>query len=263
MSAHSVVSPKARIGKNAKIGDFTIIHDDVVIGDDCTIESHCVIGYPNRMAEGRPLIIGARSTIRSHSVFYQGSTFGDGLNTGHGVLVREKTTAGKRLQIGTHSDIEGDAELGDWVRLHSEVHVAKHSHIGHFVWMFPRVQFTNDPFPPSHVCLGITIEDLAVVATGVLLLPGVRIGLGGFVGAGSVVRSDVPDIHCVSGDPATVFATLARFVSFEHGLSAPWPRHFRDAYPEECYPQLDEVMSRVNAAIATHRDRAVSRGTAR
>jgi len=258
MSSFTKISPGAGIGRNVEIGDFTIVHDDVVIGDGCKIDSHCVIGYPNPMAQGRPLVIGADSTIRSHSVFYQGSTFGDGLATGHGVLVRENTTAGRGLRIGSNSDIEGDAVFGDWVRLHSEVHVGKGAKIGHFVWLYPRVQFTNDPFPPSHLCLEVVIDDMAVIATGVLLMPGVRVGLGAFVGAGSVVRSDVPDIHCVTGDPARAFTTLDRFVSFEHGLKAPWPRHFRDAYPEASYARMDEVTSRVEAAMAAHRARPAS-----
>lgn len=259
MSSFAKISPRARIGRNVEIGDFTIVHDDVEIGDDCKIDSHCVIGYPNPMAQGRPLVIGPGSTIRSHAVFYQGSTFGPGLATGHGVLVRENTVAGRGFRIGSNCDIEGDAVFGDWVRLHSEVHVGKGARVGHFVWLYPRVQFTNDPFPPSHLCLEVAIDDMAVVATGVLLMPGVHVGLGAFVGAGSVVRSDVPAIHCVNGDPARVFTTLDRFVSFEHGLKAPWPRHFRDAYPEAAWPLMDEVVGRVQEAIAAHRARATGK----
>ncbi len=101
---------------------------------------------------------------------------------------------------------------------------------------FSRVQLTNDPLPPSVVECGVTIKEMAVVGTAALLLPGVTIGAGAFVAAGSVVRADVPPVHCVAGDPATVFATLEQLVHPEHGLSYPWPKHFRRGYPEEQHP---------------------------
>src|SRR4051794_24364963 len=124
------ISPAARIGLKVTIGPFTIVHDNVEIGDGTVVESHCVLGYPTRFAEGQPLVIGPGSHIRSHSVFYGGSTFGGNLVTGNAVLVRENTRAGVNLQIGSQSDIQGDCTLGDWVRLHSSVHVAKGSEIG-------------------------------------------------------------------------------------------------------------------------------------
>ena len=54
--------------------------------------------------------------IRSHSVFYQGSTFGSRLATGHRVTVREKTQAGENLRLGTLCDLQGTCVIGDYVR---------------------------------------------------------------------------------------------------------------------------------------------------
>jgi acetyltransferase-like isoleucine patch superfamily enzyme len=248
-----MISEKAKIGKNVQIGVFTVIGDNVEIGDNTVIESHCVVGYPTRLADGKPLVIGPDSLIRSHSVFYEGSIFGASLSTGHSVFVREKTVAGVYLQIGTLCDIQGDCKFGDYVKMHSNVNVGKGCTVGDLVWLYPRTQFTNDPFPPSDVCEGNHIKDLAVVGTGSILLPGITVGKGSFVGAGSVVRSDVPDIHCVSGDPARIFATLDRFISFKHGLSAPWPKHFRKGYPEESYARMDQVVEELNSLIEQHR----------
>lgn len=238
------VSSKARLGKGVDIGPFTVIHDDVEIADDVIIGSHCVIGLPTSRADG-PLRIGPGSHIRSHSVIYQGAEFGSGLVTGHGVLVREGARCGVCVQIGSRSEVEGPCNIGDYVRIHSSVHVSESSLIGDFVWLFPRVQFTNDPFPPSDVRKGVSVGDMAVVATGAVLLPGVHLGEGSFVGASSVVRKDVPDIHCVSGDPARVFATLDRFFDVELGFSYPWPKHFRRGYPEEAIGKMEEIAERI------------------
>lgn len=48
----------------------------------------------------------------------------------------------------------------------------------------------------------IVIGDYAWIATSVILLPGVRVGRGAVVGAGAVVRGDVPDYAVVIGNPA-------------------------------------------------------------
>jgi acetyltransferase-like isoleucine patch superfamily enzyme len=244
------ISPKARIGHNVTIDDFTIVGDNVIVGDDTRIGSHCHVGCPGGGAEGKPLQIGPRSTIRSHCILYEGSSFEAGLSTGHQVLIREKTVAGKDLQVGSQSDIEGDCVIGDYVKIHSDVHVAQKSRIGNFVFLHPRVQFTNDPFPPSFTTSGIIVNDMAVVCTGSLLLPGVTIGLGGFVAAGSLVKADVPDIHCVAGNPATVFSRLDRFFHPIHGLYHPWALRFRAKYPPECAPLMEEIIARIDLLIA-------------
>ena len=238
------ISPQAKIGSNVKIGDYTIIHDNVEIGDNTVISSHCEIGVPSRNAKG-PLVIGANSTIRSHSIFYEGSSFECHLVTGHAVTVRENTIAGRYLQIGTNSDIEGECQIGDYVKLHAEVHISQLSKVGDLVWFFPRVQFTNDPYPPSQFLEGIVVEDLAVVTTNATLLPGVRIGFGAFVAAGSVVKHSVDPCMCVEGNPAKVFSRLDRFVSFKYGVSYPWPKHFRQGYPEEAYARMDELVKKI------------------
>lgn len=242
------ISDKAQIGKNVEIGPFTVIHDNVVIGDGSKIGSHCVIGLPTDGSQGRLLVIGANATIRSHSVLYQGSRLGPKLETGHSVYIRENTMAGFNLRVGTLSDIQGDCALGECVRLHSRVHIASGSKIGDFVWMFPRVQFTNDPYPPSNIEAPNVVEDMAVLATGALLLPGIRIGTGAFVAAGSVVGTNVAATECVRGNPAARFAWLDQFINFEHCLRFPWSNHYR-CVPNESLYKLDEVGARVKALM--------------
>jgi maltose O-acetyltransferase len=49
----------------------------------------------------------------------------------------------------------------------------------------------------------ISVGDNAWIATGAMLLPGVRVGRGAVIGAGAVVREDVPDFALAVGNPAT------------------------------------------------------------
>jgi acyl-[acyl carrier protein]--UDP-N-acetylglucosamine O-acyltransferase len=231
----AIVSEKAVIGKGVKIGPFTIVYDDVVIGDDTTIESHCEIGHPTKMAQGAPLVIGPDSLIRSHSVFYAGSTFGERLATGHRVTVRELTQAGTNFQIGTLGDIQGHCTIGDYVRTHSNVHIGHGTKIGNFVWVFPYVVFTNDPHPPSETCIGAEIGDYAAIATMSVILPGVKVGEHSLVAAHSCVGKDVEAHTVVGGTPAKFLCGTDK-IKLRDGSDQPaypWPRHFHRGYPED------------------------------
>ena len=232
----AIVSPKARLGANVSVGPFTIVHDDVEIGDNTTIEGYCEIGKPAHSEEDRgPLVVGRDSVIRSHSTLYGGSTFGDKLLTGHRVLIRERTTVGKNLQIGSLGDIEGHCHIGDYVRFHSNVHICQKSQVGNFVWIFPYVVLTNDPHPPSDVMIGVTIEDYVAVATMSVVLPGITIGTGSLVGAHSSVTKDVDPHSVVVGNPAKYRCGTERIrLRDGSGKQAyPWRRHFVRGYPVE------------------------------
>lgn len=234
----AIVSPKARIAADCEIGPFCIVHAGVEIGSGSRVGSHCELGItPERQTEEMPtrLTIGENATIRSHSVFYAGSSFGAGLVTGHRVTVREGIQAGARFQIGTLSELQGDSIFGDDVRMQSSVFVAQGSRIEDCVWLLPRVMLTNDPTPPSDTRLGCTVEAYAVVAAGALVLPGVRVGAHALVAAQACVTKDVPVSMVVAGVPATVVGPIARVMLRDaSGRPAyPWTSHFHRGYPVE------------------------------
>lgn len=237
MSIHAlaIVSDKAVIGKNVSIGPFTIVHDNVRIAGDVTIEGYCEIGVANNLSGGEPLIIGEGSHIRSHSIFYEASTFGEKLVTGHRVTVREKTIAGKNLQIGTLSDIQGHCTIGDYVRFHSNVHIGQKSSIGNFVWIFPYVVLTNDPHPPSNHLIGAVVEDYALIATMSVILPGVVVARGCMVGAHSTVNRNTEAEMVYVGSPARRLCPTGKIrLQDGSGLPAyPWVKHFNRGYPED------------------------------
>jgi len=236
VSPLALVSPRARLGRDVTVGPFTVIHDDVEIGDGSVVESHCVLGIPTDLAPGLPLVLGAGALVRSHSVFYAGSTFGPGLRTGHRVNVRENTKAGPGLQIGTNSDFQGDTEFGRHVRTSNNVVISKFSKLGDFVWIFNLSMLANDPHPPSDGrTVGPTIEEYAVVASLCCILPGVRVGAGSLVAAHSLVTRDVEPGDLVAGVPAKRRGRASDVRRKDgSGLPAyPWPDHFRRGYPED------------------------------
>ncbi|MFA9217539.1 MAG: hypothetical protein ACEQSK_10605 [Sphingomonadaceae bacterium] len=231
----AIISPLARLGENVSIGPFTIVHEHVQIGANAVIDGFCEIGYPTPLADGAPLVIGAGARIRSHSVFYQGSTFGDQLVTGHRVVVREKTQAGVAFQIGTMNDIQGDCVIGDYVRCQSNVFIGKASKVGNFVWLLPYTVLTNDPHPPSNLLLGCEIGDYAAIAAMSVILPGVKVGTRALVAAHSKVHRDVAPDTVVAGNPAQYLCDTSK-IRLKDGSGAPaypWTTHFRRGYPAE------------------------------
>lgn len=230
----SIVHEDATVAEGVEIGAFTIVHGGVRIGAGSKVGSHCELGLLGTAASTSELEIGAFSTIRSHSVFYSGSRFGSGLVTGHRVTVLSGTMAGVGLQIGTGGDIQGDCEIGDHVRMQSDVAIGKGSVIGSYVWLFPRVSLLNDPTPPSDTLLGPHIGDYVVLCAHSTILPGVKVGAGAVVGAATLCDRGVMTDRIVSGNPMRDRGATSRIKLRGSRLPAyPWTRHFHRGYPAD------------------------------
>ncbi len=234
MGIHSsaTIEDGAKFGENVSIGANVFIGKNTILGDNVTIQNGCEIGT-HTFNNDKPLIIGSNSLIRSQSIFYNDSIFGDYLITGHRVTVREKIRAGNNLQLGTLTDLQGDCTIGNYVRTHSNVHIAKYSKIGNFVWMFPYVVLTNDPHPPSYIQRGVVIEDYVAISTMSVILPGVRVRKDTLVGAKSLVSKNTNEGTLVAGNPAKEICP-ASLIRLKEGVSEPaypWRRHFHRGYP--------------------------------
>jgi acetyltransferase-like isoleucine patch superfamily enzyme len=149
--------------------------------------------------------IGRGATIRSGSVIYADVEIGDDFQTGHNVLVRERTVIGDSVKVGTNTVIDGRVTIGSNVSLQTGVYVPPETTIGDQVFIGPHAVITNDPFPirTDVGLIGATIEDHVSIGANATLLPGVTIGEGAFVAAGAVVTDDVPPHTLALGVPAT------------------------------------------------------------
>lgn len=239
----AVIDARARIETDVEIGPYSIIHSNTEIAEGTVIGAYCEIGIPTNAALVPNLIIGPKCQIRSHAVLYSGSYLGQGVQLGHFVSIRENSRIGSGVLLGTRCQIEGDCTIGEYSRLHSEVHVGKGAHIGRCCWLYPKVQFTNDPLPPTNIVLPVIMNDLSVICTGALLFPGVEIGLGAFVAATSVVRDNIPAVMFASGNPAKAIFTVDRLIDPARNLKFQWLEHFRDRYPDIAQSLITELTS--------------------
>lgn len=231
------VSSRAKIGRNVKIGDNATIYDGVEIGDDSIICNDTVLGeplndyYSNQEYQNPPTTIGANSIIRSHSIIYAACRIGAGFSSGHRVTIRERTTIGEGCSVGTLSDLQGDVKMGNYCRLHSNVHLAQHSVIGDFVFLYPYVVMTNDPCPPSTDERGGYIGNYSQVGVHAILLPGIKVGENCLIGADAVLNRNVPDYSLAIGNPAKIVMDVRRYVVLGKGNPYPWMKRFDRGMP--------------------------------
>jgi acetyltransferase-like isoleucine patch superfamily enzyme len=190
---------------------------NVSLGDGVELQQPCVLGQLPRTGDTSPTIIGSGSVIRSFAVVYAGVLLGARVHVGHGTLIREDNEVGDDSSIGSHSVLEGRCRIGRRVRIHSMCFLSS-AIVGDDVFVAPGVVFTDDPHPPcpSYVQCNqrVHVEKGAKIGARVVLLPGVTIGTGALVGAGSVVTADVPPEMVVAGNPAKIVKRLDEIECF-------------------------------------------------
>ena len=232
MSIHSsvIIERGAILGSNVKVDPFTIIRANSKIGDNTFIGSNCDIGFGN----SRKVSIGADSFIRSHSILYGGSTFDEKFETGHRVTVRENVQAGINFRLGTLGTIQNNIKIGDYVRMHSNVHLASGTEVRDFVWMFPFASTLNDPHPPSSTRIGVLIKEYSVLCSNSLIFPGVIIGEHCLIGADAKVTKSTTSKCLYAGSPAKKICQInkIRLSSDPSQPAYPWVKHFIDGYPK-------------------------------
>ncbi len=250
------VSKHAQIGARCEIASTAIVYPNVVLGDDCVVGDFCILGHPARGARaGTPLMVSDGAYIGAHSILYEGSIFGAALRVGHHSMIREGIIAAENLQVGSFNDLEGEAQIGSWVRFHSNVHLCRGSWVGDLVWIFPNAITTNDPIPPSGLCHGPRIGHGAAVCTGSVVLPRSIIGDGAFIGAMTRVGGEVPSGALVVGNPGQVVGSVRRLKDRETGKQHPWFGHHADAYPAAAQNRIRELLLQVGAACDSLEDK--------
>lgn len=110
---------------------------------------------------------------------------------------------GKGISIGDNSGlgircyIRGPLEIGSNVMMGPDVKIITNRH-----------NYANPSIPmrlQQHIApLKVFIGDDVWIGANVIILPGIHIGNGVIIGAGSVVTHDVPDFSIVGGNPAKI-----------------------------------------------------------
>lgn len=174
---------------------------------DISIQPGSIVGL--KYSENcRAVVMGNKCTVRRGTIIYADVTIGDHFQTGHNVLIREKTVFGDYIVIGTNTVIDGNCTIGSFVKIESNCYIPTHVAIGDRVFIGPGVTLTNDRYPlkmrDDYKPEGPILEDGVTLGGGAVVVPGVTIGRGSFVAAGAVVTKDVPPMSMVVGVPGAI-----------------------------------------------------------
>jgi len=142
----------------------------------------------------------------------QSKRIGEGTRIWQFVVVLPGAVIGRDGNICSHCFIENQVVVGDRVTVKCGVQLWDGVTLEDDVFVGPNVTFTNDPQPRSRNATAKLLPTLvkkgASIGANATILPGLTIGEGAMVGAGSVVTKDVPPRTLVVGNPARVIRPL-------------------------------------------------------
>lgn len=142
----------------------------------------------------------------------QTQTIGMGTRVWQYVVILSSAQIGAECNICSHCLIENDVRVGDRVTVKSGVQLWDGITLEDDVFVGPNVTFSNDPFPRSKQYPAsfprTLVQRGASIGANATILPGITIGEGAMIGAGSVVTRDVAAHTIVAGNPARLIRAL-------------------------------------------------------
>ena len=153
-------------------GDFR------ALGPDCVFEAGALVFHPENVSLGRNVYVGHQAILKGYYL--------------NQLVIGDETWIGQ--QVFMHA--AGGIRIGARVGIGPAVKIlsSEHREVGRET----PVLFSPIELQP------VAIEDDADIGIGAIVLPGVTIGQGAIIGAGSVVTRDVPAYAVVAGSPARI-----------------------------------------------------------
>ncbi len=189
----------------SKIAPTAIVYSNVNIGNDVIIEDHCIIGIETPNAKNKVTNIGSGSIIRAGTFIYQGNEIGKNFQSGNKVNIREDNIIEDNVSVGTLSVIEHNTKICKGTRIHSQVFIPEFSLLEENSWLGPNVVLTNAKYPKHRDAKmnldGPKIRTNVKIGANSTILPGIEIGTGSLIGAGSVITKNVKDGEVIAGNP--------------------------------------------------------------
>lgn len=214
-----------QIGKGVEIKDFAILYEGAILHDDVHIGEHAVIGRRGKptkamvrslSGEGKPTVIRHGASVSAHVVLYEGVDIGEHALIGDHASIMPEVTVGKHALISRHVTINSEVRIGDHTRIMDNTHITGRSRIGNHVFISVGVQTANDNGFGKHGyhegIQGPIVEDYVSIGVGVILQPGITIGRGSVIAAGSVVKDDIPANVIAAGNPAKVITRVPAYM---------------------------------------------------
>lgn len=142
--------------------------------------------------------------VRRGASIYAGVQIGNYCFIGDNASIRENVTIGDHCIIGRNVTIEPNTWIGNEVVVQTGAHLTGDMIIEDGCFIGPEVCTMNDKYMGliDIEMKGPWIMKGASIGGNATLLPGIKVGRGAIVGAGSVVTKDVKANEIVVGNPA-------------------------------------------------------------
>lgn len=122
---------------------------------------------------------------------------GNNINIGVGARIHKNTILGNNSGIGRGCEITNAVTIGDNVLMGPNVYILTQNHNFENTEQLIREQGFQET-------KSVEIGDNVWIGARVIILPGVHIGSGSIIGAGSIVTKDIPQNVVVAGNPAKI-----------------------------------------------------------
>lgn len=154
--------------------------------------------------------------IHPTAIVDPGAQIGEGTRVWHWVHVSGAARIGARCSLGQGVYVGNDVVIGSNVKIQNNVSVYDAVTLEDDVFCGPSMVFTNVYNPRSAVTRKdeyrrTLVRRGATLGANCTIVCGTTVGAHAFVGAGAVVRGDVPDFALMVGVPARQVGWMSRF----------------------------------------------------
>ena len=155
------------------------------------------------------------SFIHETAIVDAGGVIGEGTSVWHFSHICSKAVIGSMCSFGQNTYVADGVVIGDRVKVQNNVSLYEGIQIEDDVFLGPSCVFTNITNPRSQVSRRHLYETThvrrgATVGANATIVCGVTIGRYAFIGAGAVVREDVPDYALILGVPGKHHGWMSR-----------------------------------------------------
>lgn len=218
-----------RVGDGVQIGKGVVVRhpDKIFIGEQTAVDDQCVLDA--RGVEKGDFRIGAEVLIARGTALTS--------KTDHGaIMIGDHSTIGKNCILSS----SGGIQIGKWVGIAGDCYIGggRYRTDRTDVPMMKQELYTEGP---------VVIGDDCWIGAGARVLDGVEIGRGSIIGAGAVVREDVPEYTMVTPNQQSV--RIPRAVGGETKPSDSSDPQDRDS--EDLKPNHKSLQDSVYRAIDT------------
>jgi UDP-2-acetamido-3-amino-2,3-dideoxy-glucuronate N-acetyltransferase len=156
--------------------------------------------------------------IHSTAIVADNAKIGKGTKIWNNSQIQPGAQIGDNCMIGHNCFVDSRGRLGNGVKLESNVDVWDLITLENYVFVGPSAVFTNDMnprakypkrlYPKYGKWLPILVKEGASIGANATIVCGITIGRWAFVGAGAVVREDVPDYAIAAGVPSKIIGWM-------------------------------------------------------